>query len=136
MTRSSRKNPVDARIGRIGRYRAAHHDADTDRAIGARPVGDRFDHARIVRIDRLDQPEPAGMCRVHFQSVARIVAIHGERRHQQSPIDTDGVHGSHHLVAGHVRWTAQHRGPWTARMVVVVGVYLTIDCRHDVLSPH
>ena len=57
-----------------------------------------------------------------------------ERRHQQRAVDTDGVHGCHHVVAGDLRRSAQNAGPGSARMIAFVGVHLGIDCQHGFQS--
>ena len=45
-------------------------DADADRPRRFLPVGDDVGHRRIVRVDRLDECEPAGMGLLHFHGVA------------------------------------------------------------------
>ena len=128
--RGSGQNPVEPWIGGIGRYAFPHHDPDADRAVGGRPVGDRIGHPGIGRIDRLDQPEPARMRRVNLEGVARIVAVHAERRDQQRTVHADGIHGSHHVVARDLRRPAENAGPGSARVVAFVGVHLGIYCQH------
>ena len=49
-----------------------------DRAVACRPIGDVLRHRRVVRVDRLDQPKPAGMRGTHLEGVAGIVAVQGE----------------------------------------------------------
>ena len=75
-----RENPVKAGIGGIGGNAVTiQHKSDTDCAIGDRPVGYRVTHPGISRVDRLDQPEPAGMSGVNLDGVAGVVAVHAER---------------------------------------------------------
>ena len=42
-------------------------------------------HRGIVRVDRLDEPEPPGMGRMHLHRIAGIVAVQAERRHKRAP---------------------------------------------------
>jgi hypothetical protein len=90
---------------------------------------------RIGWVDRLDQPETAGMRRVDGQGVARVIAIHGKRRDQQRTVDTDGVHRSHHVVTRDLGRTMQKTNPGPARVIAFIRVNLGIDCEHDVPSP-
>ena len=133
--RSSGQHAVDAGVCGIGRYVGVHHDAHRHRAVDRRPLGDRLGDLGIVRIDRLDQPEPAGMGGMDGQRVARIVAVHGEHRGQQPAIDTDGIHGLHHVLARDLRWPGQNLGPRAARMIAFVAVNLGIDCHHEIRPP-
>jgi hypothetical protein len=69
-------DPVEARVvGRSVRL-LRQYDADADRAGGLLPVGDDIGHRRIVRIDRLDDGEPAGVGPLHFHRIAGVVAVH------------------------------------------------------------
>ena len=130
VSRGCRQNPVESRVGRVGRHPFPHHDPDRDRALGGSPVGDRVGHTRVRWIDRLDQPEPAGMRRVNLKRVAGVVAIHRERRDQQRAVDTDSVHGGHHVVARDLGRTMQKASPGTPRMVAFIGVNLSIYRDH------
>ena len=130
MPRPGGQHPVDAGIGGVLGHAAVHHDADADRARGGRPVGDRLGDAGVGGIDRLDQPEPAGMPGAHLDRIARVVAVHGERGDQQRAVDADGVHRRHHVVARDLRRAVQHRGPGPAGMIALVGVNLGIDRQH------
>jgi len=60
MLRRGGQSPVEAGVGGVGRNLVSQHNPDTDRALDSRPVGDRIGHCGIGRVDRLDQPEPAG----------------------------------------------------------------------------
>ena len=82
--------------------------------------------AGVGRIDRLDQPEPAGMGRVDLYGVAGVVAVHAERRDQYRAVDADGVHGRHHLVAGNLGRAVEGADPRPARVVALVGVNLGV----------
>ena len=83
-------------------------------------IGDRF----RLRIEWLDQGDPARMCRVYLECIAGIVAIQSEWRDQQSPIDADRVHRCHHVVAGDLIRTLQESAPRTLRTIPLVGMYL------------
>jgi hypothetical protein len=131
MPRGRGEHAVEAGIGRIGRDIVAHHDADADRAVFGRPVRDGVGDAGIVRIDRPDQPEFAGVSGADVERVARVVAVHAERRDQDRAVDTDIVHRRNHLVAGDLRRTDQRTHPRPARMVALVGVHLRVDGGHD-----
>jgi hypothetical protein len=128
------QNPVEAGVGGIGRNLVSQHDPNADRALGSRPVGDCVGHCGIGRVDRFDQPEPAGMRRINLKGIAGVVAIHGKRRHQHGAVDTDGVHRGHHLVAGNLRRAVENAGPRASRMVALVSMNLGIQCRHDLIS--
>jgi len=54
---------------------------------------DRLDDGGIGRIDRLHQPEAVGMCRVNLEGIARVIAVHAERRDQYGAVDSDGIGG-------------------------------------------
>src|SRR5260370_11940593 len=75
------------------------------------------------------------MRRINVKRVAGVVAIHAEGRPQHGAVDTDRVHGGHHLVAGNLRRTVEDAGPGASRVVAFVGVNLGIQCRHDLPSP-
>ena len=109
---SRRQHAIEARIGGI-RVEAGPREqhADPHRAGRALPVGDDVGDGRIGGIDGLDEREPAGMAFVHLERIARVVAVHRERRHQDRAIDADGVHRGHHLVARHLRGPDQHAVP-------------------------
>jgi hypothetical protein len=79
MLRRGGQNAVEAGIGRVGRNLVSQHDPDADRALGSRPVGDRIGHCGVGRVDRLDQPEPAGVRGINLKGIAGVVAIHGKR---------------------------------------------------------
>src|SRR2546428_12804611 len=49
------------------------YDPDTDRAWSLLPVRDDIGHGRIIRVDRLDEREPAGMGLLHFDGIAGVV---------------------------------------------------------------
>ena len=79
--------------------------------------------------------EPAGMRGMDLEGVARVVAVHGERRDQQRAVDADGVHRRHHVVARDLGRAVKNRGPRPARMVAFVGVNLDIDRQHATPPP-
>ena len=126
------QNLIETRIGGVGGgFRAIEHDPNTDDTILRRPVGYRLGHPWIGRVERLDQPEPAGMLRMHFESVAAVEAIHGVGRDQQRTVDADGVHGRHHVVARDLRRSVQKARPGAAGVVALVGVHLGVYRDHD-----
>jgi hypothetical protein len=135
------ENPRDPGIGGVRRHALApgdpglrHHDAHAHGAIRRRPVRNGIGYRRICRINRLDQREPAGMRLAHRNRVARVIAVHGEWRHQQRAVDADRIHRRHHLVTGDLRRPVQRRRPWPARMVALIGMHLRVDDGHDVSS--
>ena len=71
MPRRGGQHPIEAGGGRDG---VLQDHLYTDRAFGRRPVGDRIGDAGIVRVDRLDQPEPAGMSRINPEREAGVIA--------------------------------------------------------------
>jgi hypothetical protein len=71
------------------------------------------------------------MRRVHLEGIGGVVAVHGKRRHQQRAVNTDGVHGSHHVVTCDVWRAGENGGPGAARVVAFVGVHLSIYGHHD-----
>src|SRR3954468_12077772 len=48
-------------------------------------------------------------------------------------VDTNGVHGCHHLVARDLRRAGQRADPGTTGMVALVGVHLSVDRQHRFL---
>ena len=52
---------------------------------------------------------------------------------QYRAVDTDGVHGGRHLVAGDLGWSVESADPRAAGVIAFVGVNLRIQCRHDLL---
>src|SRR5215510_5567532 len=50
-----------------------HHDSDADRAWRLLPVSDDVGHRRIIRVDRLDKGEPAGMGPLHLYRITGVV---------------------------------------------------------------
>ena len=67
---------------------------------------------------------------VHLDRVARVVAVHGERRDQQCAIDADGIHRRHHVVARDFGGPVQDGGPGPAGVIALVGVHLGVDDGH------
>jgi hypothetical protein len=51
-----------------------------------------------------------------------------------APVDTDGVHGSHHIVTRDLWRAGENGSPGAARVVAFVGVNLSIYCHHDLTS--
>ena len=131
MPRGGRQHPIEAGVGRVGGRLSPHHDPDGDGALRGRPVGDRLGHPGVVRIDRLDQGEPAGMFGMNGDGVAGIVTVHGKRRHQHCAVDADRVHRGYHLIARDVGWASQDGGPGAAGVIVLIRMHLGIDCCHD-----
>src|ERR1700722_5052408 len=122
-----------ARVVRRALLLMAQEDADADRARRLLPLGDDIRHRRIVRVDRLDDAELAGMRPLHLHGVARVVAIHGKGRDEDRAVDADLVHRRHHLVAGGVRGPVRHAVPGPLRRVRLIGMDLGIDDRHGLL---
>ena len=120
---------VDAGVVRRAVRLLRHDDADADRARRLLPVGDDIGHRRIVRVDRLDEREPAGMGPLHFHRVAGVIAVHRKRRDEDRAVDADLVHRRHHLVAGDVSGPVRHPEPGPLRRVRLIGMDLGIDDR-------
>ena len=106
------------------------HDADSDRARRLLPVGDDIGHTGIVRVDRLDDGDPAGMGPLHLHRVAGVVAVHGKGGDEDRAVDADLVHRRHHLVAGDVIGPVRHAVPGPLRRVGLIGMDLGIDDGH------
>ena len=126
------RDAVETRVVRraIASGLLRQHDADADRARRPLPRGDDVAHRRIVRIDRLDDREPAGMGPLHFHRIARVVAVQGKRRDEDRAVDADLVHGRHHLVTRNVIGPVRHAVPGSLRSVRFVSVDLGIDDHH------
>src|SRR5437879_3407991 len=65
------QDPVEARVVRIAPRFFRHHDPDADRARLLLPVGDYLGNRRIIRVDRLDESEPAVMSPLHLHGLDR-----------------------------------------------------------------
>src|SRR5215467_2025545 len=65
-----------------------------------------------------------------FDGVASVVAVHGERRDQQRAVNTDGVHGGHHVVAGDLWRPVESCEPRAARVIAFVSVHLGVYRQH------
>ena len=124
------RDPVEARVIRRALRLLRQHDADADRARCPLPVGDDIVHGRIVRVDRLDDREPAGMGALHFHRIARVVAVHGKGGDEDRAVDADLVHRRHHLVTRDVIGPVRHTVPGSLWRVRLIGVDLGIDDRH------
>src|SRR5262249_49399965 len=94
------------------------------------PVRDDVGHRRIIGIDRLDDGEATGMSPLHFDRIARVVAVHGKGGDEDRAVDADPVHGRHHLVTGDVIGPIRDTVPGPFRGVRLIGVNLGIDDRH------
>ena len=105
-------------------------DPDADRARRVLPVSDDIGHRRIVRVDRLDDGEPAGMGPLHVHRVAGVVAVHGKGGDEDRAVDADLVHGRHHLITRDVIGPVWHTMPGSLRGVRLIGMDLRIDDRH------
>jgi hypothetical protein len=124
------QDPVEARIIRLALGLLGQHDADPDRARRILPVGDDIGHIRIVRVDRLDDGEPAGMGPLHFHGIAGVVAVQGKGGDEDRAVDADLVHRRHHLVSRDVIGPVRHTVPRSLRRVRLIGMDLGIDNRH------
>src|ERR1700704_5790859 len=80
--KSWRAGPRPATAGargvRVALRLLRQYDADADRARGFLPVDDDIGHSRIVRVDRLDEREPAGMGSLHLHRITGVVLVHGK----------------------------------------------------------
>jgi hypothetical protein len=133
--RTAARDPVEARVVRIAPRLFRHHDPDADRAWRLLPVGDDIGHRRIIRIDRLDECEPAGMSPLHFHRIARVVAVHGKGGDEDRAVNADRVHGRHHLVTGDVIGPIRDTMPGPFRGVRLIDVNLGIDDHHRDVPP-
>ena len=91
MANSFPQEPVEARVVRIASSFFRHHDPDADRARCLLPVGDDIGRRRIIRIDRLDEGEAAGMSPLHFHGIARVGAVHMEKAEMKIAPPTPSV---------------------------------------------
>ena len=137
VTNGGAQNPAEARVVRLAPGLLRQHDADSDRARRLLPVGDDIGHIRIIRVDRLDDGDPAGMGPLHFHGVAGVVAVQGEGGDEDRAVDADFVHCRHHLVTRDVIRPVRHAVPRSLRRVRLIGVNLGIDNCHrsSVLVP-
>ena len=109
------RDPVEAGVVRRALRLLRQHDADPDRARRLLPLRDDVGHARIVRIDRLDDGEPAGMGPLHFHGIAGVVAVHRKGGDEDRAVDADLVHRRHHLVTRDVIGPVRHTVPGPLR---------------------
>src|SRR5262249_32866151 len=99
------------------------------------PVGNDLTHFRIVRVDRLDDREPAGVGALHFHRIAGVVAVHGKGGDEDRAVDPDLVHRRHHLVTRNVIGPVRHTVPGSVRRVRLLGVDVRLDDVRRGLSP-
>src|SRR5262249_55717047 len=92
--------------------------------------GDDIGHRRVVRVDRLDEREPAGMGPLYLDRIAGVVLVHGKGGYEDRAVDADLVHRRHHLVTGDVFGPVWHAMPGAFRRVRLVYMDLGIDDRH------
>ena len=127
---------VEARICRVGGKAAAHEQhADTDGARRAFPIRDNVRDARIGRVHRLDEREPAGMALVHLERIARVVPVHCESGDQDCSGDTGHIHLRHHLIARNLRWTREDAVPGPAGVISLVSMHLRVDSQNFMVPP-
>ncbi len=131
----------DSVVSHVIRNPVGEQQADADRAVPRRPVGNFVGRVRVGCIEGRDQPEPAGIFGLHLQGEARVVAIHGVGRDENRAVHTHGVHGGDHLRAVGRGRACQYGSPGPARMVVLIGVDLGVDNRrllfcHGLISPN
>jgi hypothetical protein len=93
------EGPVQARVHRIGYLLVPQHQPDADCSLGLCPVRDNLIHRGIGGIDRFHDAKPFWILRVAFERVARVIAVEVEAGDDNRAIDTDRVHGRHHLLA-------------------------------------
>jgi hypothetical protein len=124
------QDPVEARIVWLALRLLRQDDPDADRARRILPVGDDIGHRRIVRVDRLDDGEPAGMGPLHVHRIAGVVAVHGKGGDEDRAVDADLVHCRHHLVTRDVIGPVRHCVPGSLWGVRLIGMDLRIDNRH------
>ena len=128
---ASASTRLKAGIGGILGIAATHEQhANGDRPGTALPIRDDLRDGRVGRIDRLDEGEPGGMALVRFERIAGVVAVDRERRHQESAVDADGIHGGDHLIPRDFGWSRQFGAPRTARVIALVGMHLRVDGQH------
>jgi hypothetical protein len=71
------------------------------------------------------------MAVAHPERIARVVAIHRERRHQDRAVDTGRVEHRDRLVARRLFGPGEHGVPGSARVIALVGVQLGVDDGHE-----
>ena len=67
---------------------------------------------------------------LHLHRIARVVAVHGERRDEDGTVDIELVHFRHHLVSRNMGGPVGRAVPWPAGRVRLVGMDLRIDDGH------
>jgi hypothetical protein len=70
------------------------------------------------------------MRRVDLEGIARVITVHAEWRDQYGAVDSDGVHGRDHLIAGNLGRPVKSADPRSTGVVAFVGVNLGIQYRH------
>ena len=106
---------------------SSEHYAGTYNAGCGSPIRNIIGRGYRVGIEWSDQAKAAGVFRVYLKGVTGVVLVKTEGRDQYGTVNTNLVHGLHHVVAGHLIWTLQEPCPGPGRMVPLVGVYLYVD---------
>ena len=92
---------------------ACEHELGPEYARWYCPLSNLVSHGFRLGVEWFDHAEPARMLGMHLKHVAGIIAIHTERRNQQSPVNADRVHRRDHIVAGDLIQTLQGSMPRT-----------------------
>ncbi len=124
------RDAVDARVARVAPHFLPHHDAYADRARRLLPVGNDLGNRRIIRVDWLDDGEPAGMAPLHFRRITGVVLVQRKGGDENRAVHADLVQRRDHLVTGDVIGPIRHAVPRPFRCVRLIGVNLRIDDRH------
>jgi hypothetical protein len=129
--RAASRDAVDAGIVRPhARLALRQHDAHRHRAGLLLPLGDHFADRRVVRIDRLDDGEAAGVLALHLDRIASVVLVEREGGDEDRPVDAEPVHRRDRLVAGGAGGPVGHAVPGPLGRVRLVGVDLRVDDGH------
>jgi len=127
---AARRIRVEAWVVRFAVRLLSQDDPDADRSWRVLPVDDDIGHRRIVRVDRLNDGEPAGMGPLHFHCIAGVVAVQGKSGDEDRAVDADFVHRRHHLITRNVIGPVGHSVPGSLRSVRLISVDLRIDDGH------
>jgi hypothetical protein len=130
MVRSGGENPANSRIIGVAGHAPAQHNANPNHAVSWCPFRDRFCDAWVGWIHRLNQSKFSRMRRVNRNGVTFIVAIHRPRRHEDGPVNANGVHCHNQIVAGHFSWSCENIKPRSFRVIAFISVDLRVNRKH------